>query len=82
MRVGGQTLARVATLKIMWDHANFLQDLGKILQELGKILQDLCMILQDLCQDLGRILGKILARSYMDLGKIVNLGSHPRLTGP
>ena len=66
--------------KILWDHGEILQDLGKILSELGKILQDPVRSFHDLAgfmsrswQDHDRILAKILmARSYWDLGKIVN----------
>ena len=58
------------------------QDPPRTWKDLARSLHDLAGFMSRSWQDHGRVLGKILPRSFMDLGKIVNLGSHPRLTGP
>ena len=50
------------------------QDPVRTCKDLARSLHDLAGFMSRSWQDHGRILEKILARSYMDLGKIVNLG--------
>ena len=50
------------------------QDPVKTWKDLARSLHDLAGFISRSWPDHGRILAKILARSYGDLGKIVNLG--------
>jgi len=50
------------------------QDPVRTCKDLARSLHDLAGFMSRSWQDHGRILAKILARSYGDLGKIVNLG--------
>ena len=67
----GKTLQH--PLNNLQSYGNILQDSRQDAVKTWKVSEDQSMIFQDLCQDHVRVLAQILARSYFDLGKIVNL---------